>query len=304
MAIAEIDGREIGGENIMPKSSLERELEKQRKESQKQAREAKRRADEAARRERAKAVIDGQPMVNGLRIMDANAEELLKIILDAYDGNDNNRVSGSIDNMPEYLLYSLSLELEKLLMYGVVSSAHNYIGGGWEVYLSNQGKSYFEEKKTTESVIDSKIDQGKHIDSKNVFIVHGHDELMKVSVANFVRKVGFNPIILHEQPDGGRTIIEKFHDYSDVAYAIILYSPDDEMKSGKKRARQNVVLEHGFFISRLGRERVVGLVKDPDEIEIPSDLNGVLYKPFNGTWEFAVAKEMNHCGLNVDMNKI
>ena len=294
----------------MPKSTLEKELEKQRKEmqkqareTQKQAREAKKQAEEAARRDRAKTIINGQPIVNGLRILDANAEELLRIVLDNYDGNESNRVHGNPNDLPENLYHSLSLELEKLLMYGVVSRAQNYISF-WEVYLSNQGKSYFESKEKAESAVQSKINQDKIIDSTNVFIVHGHDDAMKMAVSNFIRKIGLDPIILHEQPDGGRTIIEKFQDYSDVAYAIILYSPDDEMKSGKKRARQNVVLEHGFFISKLGRDRVVGLVKSPDEVEIPSDLSGVLYKPFNDTWEFAVAKEMNYCGLNVDFYKI
>ena len=288
----------------MPKSSLERTLDKQRKDAQKQAREAKRQADKAARQEQAKSIIYGQPIINGLRILDADAEELFRIIFDTYDGDDNNRVSGNSDDLPERLRHSLELEFEKLMMYGVISNAHANVYGIWVLYLTQQGKSYFENKELAENALQEEMGQSKSIDSKNIFIVHGHDDLMKVYVANFVRKIGLSPIILHEQPDGGRTIIEKFHDYSDVAFAIILYSPDDEMKSGKKRARQNVVLEHGFFISKLGRDRVVGLVKSPDEVEIPSDLNGVLYKPFNETWEFAVAKEMNHCGLDVDLNMI
>lgn len=279
----------------MPKSPIEKALEKQRKETEKQAKET-------AHRERAKTIIEGQPIINDFRIMDKNAEELFTIILDTYDGNDSNRVFARTDIFPEYIQKSLSFEFEKLMMYGVVSRAQCYITGMWESYLTQQGKTYFEDKIDAENATKKKTDD--KTTTKNVFIVHGHDDLMKISVSNFVRKIDFNPIILHEQPDGGRTIIEKFHDYSDVAYAIILYSPDDEMKTGKKRARQNVVFEHGFFISALGRGRVVGLVKESDEMEIPSDLAGVLYKPFNDNWAFAVAKEMNHCGLNVDLNKI
>lgn len=281
----------------MPKSSYEKALDKQIK-------EAKRQADAAARREWAKSIIEGRPIVNGMRIMDEDAEQLLQTILDTYDGAETNHVSGDISCIPLHLQRSLTLELEKLMMYGAVSNANYYIHGGWDLYLSNQGKTYFEDKEKANNSIQDSYDKSIDISSSNVFIVHGHDDFMKVAVANFVRKIGLTPIILHEQPDGGRTIVEKFHDYSDVAYAIILYSPDDEMKSGKKRARQNVVLEHGFFISKLGRERVVGLVKEAENIEIPSDLNGVLYKPFNDTWEFAVAKEMKHCGLNVDLNAI
>ena len=149
-----------------------------------------------------------------------------------------------------------------------------------------------------------KINQNYGINSKNIFIVHGHDDLMKMSVSNFIRKIGFNPIILHEQPNGGKTIIEKFQDYSDVAFAIILYSLDDEMKTGKMRARQNVIFEHGFFIGKLGRNRAVGLVKEVHNIELPSDLHGVVYIPFNNNWELDIAKEMKYSGLEIDLNKI
>jgi hypothetical protein len=144
-----------------------------------------------------------------------------------------------------------------------------------------------------------------------VFIVHGHDDLMKISVARFVGQLQLEPVILHEQPNGGRTIIEKFIDHSDVGYAIVLLAGDDkgglatEQADGYRlRARQNVIFELGFFIGKLGRSRVVALHREG--VEIPSDYSGVLFVPFDkaGLWQLHVAREMRAAGMKVDLNKI
>lgn len=144
---------------------------------------------------------------------------------------------------------------------------------------------------------------------QEVFLVHGHDEASKESVSRFIEKLGFKAIILHEQPNAGRTIIEKFEDYSNVGFAIVLLTPDDigatrdNATKKKPRARQNVILELGYFIAKLGRERVCALYKE--EIELPSDIYGLLYVPLDmaGAWRLSLAKEMRHAGLPVDMNK-
>ena len=143
------------------------------------------------------------------------------------------------------------------------------------------------------------------------FVVHGHDDLMKVSVARFIEQLQLEPIVLHEQPNSGRTIIEKFIDYSDVGYAVVLLSGDDRggvaaeaVESYRLRARQNVIFELGFFIGKLGRSRVVALHREG--VEIPSDYTGVLFVPFDssGIWQLQVAREMRAVGLKVDLNKI
>lgn len=88
----------------------------------------------------------------------------------------------------------------------------------------------------------------------------------KNEVARFITDMGYNPIILHEQPNRGKTIIEKIETFSNVCYAIILYTPCDKGASRNNqdllpRARQNVVFEHGYLIGKLGRERVCALIK-------------------------------------------
>jgi len=147
------------------------------------------------------------------------------------------------------------------------------------------------------------------VSAKKVFIVHGHDNEAKVSVARFVEHLGLEAIILHEQTNQGKTIIEKFENYSDVGFAIVLYTECDEGKAKKEtefknRARQNVVFEHGYFISKIGRDHVVALVKG--NVELPGDYSGVVYEPMDetGAWQFKIAKEMRTSGLAVDLNDL
>ena len=144
-----------------------------------------------------------------------------------------------------------------------------------------------------------------------VFIVHGHDDALKNAVARLLSRLGLEPVILHEQANRGRTIIEKFLDHSDVGFAVVLLTPDDRggvasisPDSFKFRARQNVVMELGFFLGRLGRDRVAAIYDR--EVEMPSDYSGVLFLPYddNGVWQFALAKEIRSAGLKVDLNEL
>ena len=139
-----------------------------------------------------------------------------------------------------------------------------------------------------------------------VFIVHGHDGELKHSVARIIEKQGIEAIILSEQANKGRTIIEKFEDYSDVGGAICLFTADDygkakADKADNTRARQNVVLETGYFMGKLGRNHVV-LLADKG-IEMPSDLSGVVYTD-TMSWQFDLLKELNAMGYKVDLNKL
>ncbi|MFA5862788.1 MAG: nucleotide-binding protein [Candidatus Thermoplasmatota archaeon] len=115
----------------------------------------------------------------------------------------------------------------------------------------------------------------------SVFIVHGHDDALTNDVARTLEKLGLDPIILHEKADQGQTIIEKLELHADVQYAVVLITPDDDhvdnkTKTSVKRARQNVILELGFFLAHLGRERVFILRKDDPHLELPSDYQGVI----------------------------
>lgn len=127
----------------MAKSSIEKALEKYQKET-------KRQAQKDARSQTAATIVSGQPIVGGMRIMDASSEEILTIILDAYDGNENRKVRGNDKMIPAAYHFSIHQELEKLKMYGVVSDYAYYITAMWDVTLTPQGITYFEDKAKAE----------------------------------------------------------------------------------------------------------------------------------------------------------
>ena len=150
-------------------------------------------------------------------------------------------------------------------------------------------------------------------DNSKVFIVHGHSQLLIFQTEAFLRKLQLEPIILRDQVNQGQTIIEKLEKYTDVAFAIVLYTAcdfgctkEDKGKEDKlrPRARQNVVFEHGYLNAKLGRDRVCALVEEG--VEEPSDLAGVVYIPIdpNGAWRIKVANEMKAAGLKVDMTRL
>ena len=139
-----------------------------------------------------------------------------------------------------------------------------------------------------------------------VFIVHGHDNALKQEVARIIEKQGLEAVILSEQANGGKTIIEKIEENSDVGAAICLFTGDDygrakDATSENLRARQNVVFEAGYFMGKLGRGNVI-LIASPD-IEIPSDLQGVVYTN-KDMWQTDVLRELKAIGYNVDFNKL
>lgn len=159
------------------------------------------------------------------------------------------------------------------------------------------------------------LDEGHTIERQvsttghKLFLVHGHDDGVLHETARFLEKLKQDVVILREQPNKGRTIIEKFEDYADVGFAIILLTTDDRggtftcpYDEQKPRARQNVILELGYFLGRLGRHRVCALFAPG--VEIPSDYSGVLYIPLDeqGAWHLSLAKEMKAAGLLIDMN--
>ncbi|MBN9697587.1 MAG: nucleotide-binding protein [Zoogloea sp.] len=165
------------------------------------------------------------------------------------------------------------------------------------------------EEHTVPATPPEKSSGGSGAKSNRIFVVHGHDELLKTKTARFIEKLGYVAIILHEQASRGMTIIEKIEEYTDVGFAIVLYSPDDRGNTTAKadngellpRARQNVIFEHGYLIAKLSRAHVVPLVSGT--VELPSDISGVVYVD-DTNWQFEIAKEMKAAGYQVDFNRL
>lgn len=148
--------------------------------------------------------------------------------------------------------------------------------------------------------------------SNKVFIVHGHDQGLKTDIERFVSEIGLTPVVLHREADQGATIMEKFEKHSDVGYAFILLTPDeisfttDQLSVNENdrkteyRARPNVIFEFGYFVGKLGRERVCCLHKG--EVVVPSDLDGLVYKKVVSDIDsvaFSIIRELKAAGYSV-----
>lgn len=148
--------------------------------------------------------------------------------------------------------------------------------------------------------------------SNRVFVVHGHDDEMRLAVARTLERLGLEAVILDERPNRGRTIIEKIERYSNAGFAVVLLSPDDTGYSNTEgadaaqpRARQNVILELGYFAGKLGRENVVALYRG--DVELPSDYGGVLYTPYvgdSGSWRSRLVTELKESGYSVSADDL
>lgn len=152
------------------------------------------------------------------------------------------------------------------------------------------------------------------ISPRDVFVVYGHDGTARTELEAMVRRWGLNPLILDQLTSGGQTIIEKLESTTGKAcFAIVLATPDDEgHRAGHDeekafRARQNVVLELGMMLTKLGRDRVAILMKQQENMERPSDIQGLIYIPFKDDVKEAalpLAKEINAKGIPIDLNRV
>lgn len=137
---------------------------------------------------------------------------------------------------------------------------------------------------------------------ESIFIVHGRDHGARDTVARFLERAGdrgYDPVILDEQASRGRTLIEKFEEHaSDARFAVVLLTGDDVgglkgVAEQRPRARQNVIFELGFFFGVLGRDRVA--VLHESALEIPSDVDGLAYIPFDGDWQQRLVMRTASC---------
>jgi predicted nucleotide-binding protein len=146
--------------------------------------------------------------------------------------------------------------------------------------------------------------------SQRVFVVHGRDKALLQESARYLEKLELVPVVLSEQPGESQTIVEKLESCSDVQFALVLLTPDDvgglAASEGELllRARQNVILELGYFFGRLGRPRLAFLCDET--VEIPSDFRGVEHIALDasGAWKLRLATELRRAGLDVDLNKL
>ncbi len=143
-----------------------------------------------------------------------------------------------------------------------------------------------------------------------IFVVHGRDHAALHHVVRVLeRSTGREVVVLHEQPNGGRTLLEKFEDHAATAsYAVVLLTADDQgglagAATQAPRGRQNVVFELGFFFGKLGRGRVAVLLHKG--VERPSDLDGLVYISLeDGSWKHDLLRELQDADIHVDYSRL
>ena len=185
------------------------------------------------------------------------------------------------------------------------------LSNGSIINCFNTGKHNVQGKNQEETklILEGSTNSG----NRKIFVVYGHDEIARTQLEALLRRWDLGPIILDQQASGGQTIIEKLEEYSqEVGYAIVLATPDDEGKSKsedayKSRVRQNVVLDLGMFLAKLGREKVAILLKEVKEFEKPSDIHGLIYIPFDKKVDevaLNLIRELSNQGYNIDSSRI
>ena len=207
----------------------------------------------------------------------------------------------------------------QMLNAGLEVRTHGYLRDNFEFVKSNIIEAL---KKTVDITKKDTFNELKKSTSKStsatlsnrIFVVHGHDHVLKTEVESFLHSIGLEPIVLHKKPDEGQTIIEKFEKHGDVGFAFILLTPDelaytvdqekleDKKRNKELRARPNVIFEFGYFVGKLGRNRVCCLYKG--NVSLPSDLGGLLYKQITTTVEsegFSLIKELKAAGYKIQI---
>lgn len=150
--------------------------------------------------------------------------------------------------------------------------------------------------------------------NRKVFVVYGHDINARTQLEAMLRRWDIEPLIIDQLVSSGNTIIEKLEEYTDkVDFGIVLATPDDvgyakECEDKKKyRVRQNVVFELGMLLAKVGRSKVAILLSQAENMEKPSDIDGLIYIPFKDNVEetkVSLAKEMQRNGYSLDIGKL
>jgi predicted nucleotide-binding protein len=257
---------------------------------------------------------------NALRKLQKLLDQIPNVRLDGRHSANYSTWRGNLKIALAELYGESSLHFRQFL--GISFSPNYFTAGDESEFIEHfnlgldQAKGFLESRIT--DLQEQVVEQGKdreialvtpNSDSRKIFVVHGHDQGAKEMVARFLSQLDLEPIILHEQPDRGRTIIEKFEAHaSDVKCAVVLLTPDDVANSkespdkNEQRARQNVIFELGFFVGKLGRGSTFALVKR--DVVTPSDIQGVIYIPLDDEqWRLRLVKEIKAAGINVDANR-
>ena len=148
---------------------------------------------------------------------------------------------------------------------------------------------------------------------RRIIIVSGTDESMKQTITGALRKLGLAPIVMSEEPSQGKKIVERFTDYADVEFAVVLLSSDvyvypkgEEATKRERTPNQDVTLMFGFLLGKLGKDRVLAFYKENSNLKVPIEFEGVKFTALDDrdSWKFALIRELTTCGYTVDAERL
>lgn len=191
------------------------------------------------------------------------------------------------------------------------------LSNGCIINCYDSGKVVYQGKNTEEvkKIIEQHESNSEKTEiNRKVFVVYGHDLNARTQLEAMLRRWDIEPLIIDQLVSSGQTIIEKLEENTDkVQFGIVLATPDDiGYSKGKEdckkyRVRQNVILELGMLLSKVGRSKVAILLSQAEEMEKPSDIDGLIYIPFTNNVEEAkvsLAKELQRNGYEIDITKL
>jgi len=231
-------------------------------------------------------------------------EPLLEIATDKADLEIPSPIAG--------ILLEVRVQEDRTVEIGAVLAVIDTVPGSRpNVYGQSSEETLLRQASTPRSLepADAYASRSVHPDGP-IFVVHGHDHnMLYLAVRVLERLTGREVIVLHEQANSGRTILEKFERHAQTAaYAVVLLTGDDQGgPSGgpiQPRGRQNVIFELGFLYGRLGRDRVA-VLRD-EGVEEPSDIKGLVYITLDsgGGWKHELGKELEAAKLPVDYRRM
>jgi len=250
----------------------------------------------------------------------ANIDEVLGKVVYPYLRNEEFRINGYTLTKAD-VTRLLILESDKSQVDLVEEDVARTVSGEFPCFMTTEqliearsrditDTAFATAKRGLDAVkVMSAADNSSVTKDDRIFIVHGRDVAAKSEVARFVESLDLRVVILHEQASSGKTLVEKIEEYTNVKFAIVLYTPCDvgglaSDTARRPRARQNVVFEHGYLFGKLGRHNVCALINA--DVEYPSDISGMVYITFGDqdAWKLKLAKELRKAGFEIDFNKI
>ena len=148
---------------------------------------------------------------------------------------------------------------------------------------------------------------------RRIIVVSGKDEKMKQTITEALRKLGLASIVMSEEPSHGKKIFDRFADYADVGFALVLLSPDiyvypkgEEATKRKRVPKQDVILLFGFLLGKLGKDRVLAFYRESPNFVFPIDFEGVKFAALDDreSWKRVLIRELVGCGYTVDTERL